>query len=292
MKKSLKCLSVILVMLITLFSFSMTAMAQSTEQDGLQVSLTTNKQNYSLNEDIEIMVSVTNTNDFTVEDVAIEALLPDNFELKDSKQETATKVIDLNAGENVTLKLTALVKGEEQTTEPTTNPAEPTKPIEPSTESTTNTTTNPTENTKPSESTTQNSTTETTTKVNTPLNVKETTTNKNKSESTTEKPKTVNNAKNGKSPYTGADYAFMGIFLVLFLASISTLFYCLIKRFKKTTKIVSSVLCAVIAVTSVIGFSTFKAFADNNEIAKDNNITVSDEVNVENKNYTITASIS
>lgn len=300
MKKSLKCLSVILVMLITLFSFSITALAQTTTQDGLQVNLTTDKQNYSLNEDIEITVSVTNTNDFTVEDVSIEALLPDNFELKDSKQETSTKAIDLKAGENVTLKLTALVKGEEQTTEPTTNPTEPTKPVEPSTEpsteptteSTTNPTTNPTENTKPSESTTQNSTTsttETTTKVNTPLNVKETTTNNNnKSQSTTEKTKAVNNKKNGKSPYTGVDYALLAVFLVIFLLSVSGLLYCLIRHTMKTKKAISSVLCLVIAITSVIGFTSYKAYADDREFSI---ISISEKIKVDNKDYTISANV-
>ncbi|MCM1114255.1 MAG: carboxypeptidase regulatory-like domain-containing protein [Clostridium sp.] len=300
MKKLLKCLSVILVMLITLFSFSITALAQATEQDGLQVSLTTDKQSYSLNEDIEITVSVTNTNDFTVEDVSIEALLPDNFELKDSSQKTSTKDIDLKAGENITLKLTALVKGEEQTTEPTTNPTEPTKPVEPSTEpsteptteSTTNPTTNPTENTKPSETTTQNSTTsttETTTKVNTPLNVKETTTNNNnKSQSTTEKTNSVKNSKNGKSPYTGTDYALLAVFFVIFFFSVSGLFYCLIVHTRRTKKAISSVLCLVIAVTSVIGFTSYKAYADDREFST---ITISEEIKVDNIDYTISANV-
>ncbi|MDE6767495.1 MAG: hypothetical protein K2J35_04810, partial [Eubacterium sp.] len=238
-----------------------------------------------------------NTNDFTVEDVSIEALLPDNFELKDSKQETSAKAVDLKAGENVTLKLTVLVKGEEQTTEPTTNPTEPTKPVEPSTEpsteltteSTTNPTTNPTENTKPLESTTQSSTTETTTKVNTSLNVKEiTTNNNNKSQSTTEKTKAVNNNKNGKSPYTGVDYAFLAIFFVIFFFSVSGLLYCLIVHTKKTKKVVSSILCLVIAVTSVIGFTSYKAYADDREFST---ITISEHIKVDNKDYTISANV-
>lgn len=257
MKKSLKYLSVILVMLITLFSFSITALAQTTEQDGLQVSLTTDKQSYSLNEDIEITVSVTNTNDFTVEDVSIEALLPDNFELKDSKQETSTKAIDLKAGEKTNLSVTAVVKDNSQgtVTEPTT------KPTESITENN--------QNTKPSE--------QTTTAINSDNNSSDKSDNNTNSK----------NNKNGTSPYTGADYTFMGIFLVLFLASVATLFYCLIKHFKKTTKIVSSVLCAVIAVTSVIGFSTFKAFADENK----STITVSEQIKVDNNDYTINANV-
>ncbi|MDE6155994.1 MAG: S8 family serine peptidase, partial [Eubacterium sp.] len=264
MKKSLKCLSVILVMLITLFSFSITALAQTTEQDGLQVNLTTDKQSYSLNEDIEITVSVTNTNDFTVEDVSIEALLPDNFELKDSKQNTSTKAVDLKAGEQTSLSVIAVVKGqEEKSTEPSTKPDD---------------------TTKPTESTTEN-------KNNQNINSSgQTTTNNNDNNKSDKADKNTNskNNKNGTSPYTGADYTFMGIFLVLFLASVSTLFYCLIKRFQKTTKIVSSILCAVIAVTSVIGFSTFNVFAQENKSA----ITVSEQIKVDNIDYTITANVS
>lgn len=264
MKKSLKCLSVILVMLITLFSFSITALAQTTEQDGLQVSLTTNKQSYSLNEDIEITVSVTNTNDFTVEDVSIEALLPDNFELKDSKQNTSAKAVDLKAGEQTSLFVIAVVKGQEE------NPTEPSA--------------KPDDTTKPTESTTDNKNNQNTNTIG------QTTTNNNDNNKSDKADKNTNtkNNKNGTSPYTGADYTFMGIFLVLFLASVSTLFYCLIKRFKKTTKIVSSVLCAVIAVTSVIGFSTFNAFAQEDK----STVAVSEQIKVDNIDYTITANVN
>ena len=97
-------------MLIILFSFSITALAQTTTQDGLQVNLTTDKQSYSLNEDIQITISVTNTNDFTVKDVSIEALLPDKFELKDSNDETSTKAIDLKSGEQASQYKSTILK--------------------------------------------------------------------------------------------------------------------------------------------------------------------------------------
>lgn len=273
MKKTLKCLSVILVTLITLFSFSITALAQTTEKNGLQVSLSMDKQNYSLNEDIEIIVSVTNTNDFAVEDVYIEALLPDNFELKDNSQKTSTKAIDLKAGEQTSLTFVAFVKGEEQTTEPTTNPI-----------------TKPTENTKPSENTTQNSTTsttETTTKINTPLNVKDATTNNNKSE-TTNKIKAINN-KSGKSPYTGVDYALFAILFIVFFFALCALLYCLIQYQKKTKKVISSVLCFAIAVSSIIGFTSYKAYADDRQFE---NITISKQIKVDNSEYTISANVN
>lgn len=276
MKKTLKCLSVIIVMLTILFSFSITALAQTTTQDGLQVNLTTDKQSYSLNEDIKITVSVTNTNDFTVKDVSIEALLPDKFELKDSNDETSTKAIDLKSGEQANLTVVAVVKGEEQNV---TNPTEST--VEPNTEP--NNTTEPT--TKPIESNTGNT-------QNTKPNTQTTTSiisnnDNNKSDKSDDNTKNNNNQDN-TSIKTGSDYTYMGIFIVLLLASISTLLYCLIKHFNKTTKIISSILCVVIAVTSVVGISKFNAFAQENNSST---ITVSEKIKVDNKDYTITAKI-
>lgn len=276
MKKALKCLSVIIVMLIILFSFSITALAQTTTQDGLQVNLTTDKQSYSLNEDIQITISVTNTNDFTVKDVSIEALLPDKFELKDSNDETSTKAIDLKSGEQANLTVVAVVKGEEQNV---TNPTEST--VEPNTEP--NNTTEPT--TKPIETNTGNT-------QNTKPNTQTTTSiisnnDNNKSDKSDDNTKNNNNQDN-TSIKTGSDYTYMGIFIVLLLASISTLLYCLIKHFDKTTKIVSSILCVVIAVTSVVGISKFNAFAQENNSST---ITVSEQIKVGNKDYTITANV-
>lgn len=49
----------------------------------------------------------------------------------------------------------------------------------------------------------------------------------------------------------------MVIFIVIFLASIAALFYILIKNFKKKTKIVSSVLCVVLAVSSIVSLFYF-----------------------------------
>ncbi len=252
MKKALKCLSVIIVMLIILFSFSITALAQTTTQDGLQVNLTTDKQSYSLNEDIQITISVTNTNDFTVKDVSIEALLPDKFELKDSNDETSTKAIDLKSGEQANLTLVAVVNS---TTEPTIKPTE-----------------SNTQDTKPN--------TQTTTSIIS-------NNDNNKSDKSNDNTKNNNNQDN-TSIKTGSDYTYMCIFIVLLLASISTLLYCLIKHFNKTTKIVTSVLCVVIAVTSVVGISKFNAFAQENNSST---ITVSEQIKVGNKDYTISANV-
>ncbi len=279
MKKALKCLSVIIVMLTILFSFSITALAQTTTQDGLQVNLTTDKQSYSLNEDIQITISVTNTNDFTVKDVSIEALLPDKFELKDSNDETSTKAIDLKSGEQANLTVVAVVKGGEQNV---TNP----------TESTVESSTKPDSTTEPTIKPTENNTDNTQNTKDTKPNTQTTTSiisnnDNNKSDKSNDNTKNNNNQDN-TSIKTGSDYTYMCIFIVLLLASISTLLYCLIKHFNKTTKIVTSVLCVVIAVTSVVGISKFNAFAQENNSST---ITVSEQIKVGNKDYTISANV-
>lgn len=292
MKKALKCLSVIIVMLTILFSFSITALAQTTTQDGLQVNLTTDKQSYSLNEDIQITISVTNTNDFTVKGVSIEALLPDKFELKDSNDETSTKAIDLKSGEQANLTVVAVVKGEEQNaTNPTENTVEqntePDSTTEPNTgqNNTTEPTTKPTENNADNTQNTKPNTQVTTSSIsNNDNNKNNDNNNSDKSDDNTKN----NSNQDNTSIKTGADYTYMGIFIVLLLASISTLLYCLIKHFNKTTKIISSILCVVIAVTSVIGISKFNAFAQENN----STITVSEHIKVDNYDYTISANVS
>lgn len=285
MKKALKCLSVIIVMLIILFSFSITALAQTTTQDGLQVNLTTDKQSYSLNEDIKITVSVTNTNDFTVKDVSIEALLPDKFELKDSNDETSTKAIDLKSGEQANLIVVAVVKGEEQNvTKPTENTVEPSTVPDDTTEPSTvsDDTTEPT--TKSTESNADNTQN---TKPNTQTTTSSISNNDNNNSDKSDDNTKNNNNQDNTSIKTGSDYIYMGIFIVLLLASISTLLYCLIKHFNKTTKIISSILCVVIAVTSVVGISKFNAFAQENTTT----ITLNEHIKVDNCDYTISANV-
>ena len=43
------------------------------------VEITTDKEEYKINEDIKVSVEVTNTCDFAVTDVSIEGLLPDGM---------------------------------------------------------------------------------------------------------------------------------------------------------------------------------------------------------------------
>lgn len=68
----------------------------------------------------------------------------------------------------------------------------------------------------------------------------------------------------------------MVIFIIMFLASVVALLLILIKKFKKRTKIVSSILCVALAIFSIIGLFGFKA--------SDNNI----HLTIDNKENTVT----
>lgn len=297
MKRIFKCLSVILTLTITIFAFSAITWAQTTEQDGLQVKLATDKADYVLNEDIKITISVTNTNDFTVKNVSIEALLPDNFKLKDSSQ-TTTEEVDIPAGETIILSVIAFVEDETQSTvEPTTKASETDTTATTTTEMPTTTQvetgTNNIVTTIQTETSNQNDTSTTQTETTTEsskssvLNVQETTTS---NQTTTKTSKNSVNTKKGKSPLTGIDYTILSVMFILFFLSLSILLYCLITHMNKRKKIISSVLCIVIVVSSLVGFNSYKIFAEN-KVDNVSIIDIKEKVKVNNQEYTIIANI-
>ena len=51
-------------------------------QDGIEVMITTDKEEYSKNEDIQATVTIINNNSYRLTDVSIETLLPEGLELK------------------------------------------------------------------------------------------------------------------------------------------------------------------------------------------------------------------
>ena len=311
MKRNFKCLSVILTLVITIFSFSVITWAQTTEQDGLQVKLATNKANYTLKEDIKITISVTNTNDFTIENVSIEALLPDNFKLKDSSQKATTEEVDIPAGETITLSVIAFVEDETQSTvEPTTKVSETDTTATIATEMPMATQVETGNNIVPTiqaETSTQNNSSTTQAETTTQSskssvsNVQETTSN----QTTTKTSKNSANTKKGKSPLTGVDYTILSIMFILFFLSLSILLYCLIAHMNKRKKIISLILCTVITITSIAGFTSYKTYAEekvntNDSIYEDYadnpenyaTINIIEQIKIDNKKYEISANIN
>lgn len=170
MKKCKKLLAFTLSVLLAFACYVVPAFAlSSASQYGLEATLVTDKESYKANEEIHVTVTVKNTNDFKVEAVSIESLLPETLTLKDGSN--STKTVDLEPGETLTLSFTAVKEKEvtsateleSQSTEPTEtetvlpSESETVKPSETETAK-------PTENetVKPSETETQKPTQEST----------------------------------------------------------------------------------------------------------------------------------
>ena len=58
-----------------------TCPGRSDSQDGLEVTLTTDKEKYSKGEEIVATLTVTNTNDTAVSNVSLENLIPEGYKL-------------------------------------------------------------------------------------------------------------------------------------------------------------------------------------------------------------------
>jgi len=108
--KKLKVLLITTLAVMSTFSFVMIVYATLANQDGLYVDVTTNKDNYSVNEDIEVTIKLENRNNYAVENISIEGIIPEGLNLKsgqDNKQ-----VESLEANESIELSFTA-IKDEE-----------------------------------------------------------------------------------------------------------------------------------------------------------------------------------
>ncbi len=105
LKKILVCL---MTMVMCIGILTLPAFAAPVSQDGLEITLTTDKESYGKNDDIIVTLTVTNTNDEAVSNVSLEQVIPDGYILADGSE--ATKELDsLAAGETTTLTVTLVV---------------------------------------------------------------------------------------------------------------------------------------------------------------------------------------
>ena len=82
--KFLKRLSAVAVSVVMMFGItSVNVFAASITQDGLEVSLTTDKETYSKAEKITATLSIKNTNESDVTDIAMETIIPNGYEVAD-----------------------------------------------------------------------------------------------------------------------------------------------------------------------------------------------------------------
>lgn len=95
----------LLTMIMCIGLMAMPAFAASSSQDGLEVTLTTDKESYSQSEQIVATLTVTNTNDFAVSNVSLENVIPEGYTLAEGNE--ATKQVEsLEAGETASLTVT------------------------------------------------------------------------------------------------------------------------------------------------------------------------------------------
>ncbi|MGN0499347.1 MAG: VWA domain-containing protein [Acutalibacteraceae bacterium] len=125
----LKKLSAIIVALVIMLSVaSVQAFAATTTQDGLEVSLTTDKEEYSKNDQIVATLSVKNTNDTSVTNVSLENFIPNGYKLAD-KMQAIKQLETLNSGETATFAVTyvPVVERDKDETKATDNSSENTQ---------------------------------------------------------------------------------------------------------------------------------------------------------------------
>lgn len=130
--KNVKRIFVITFMLAFIISISsINAFAATVTQDNLEVTLVTDKEKYSENEQIKTTLIVKNNNDTAVANVDLETALPDGYKLAD-KSENKKTVDSIAAGESVSLDVTLEknnTKKESTPSEPSTDSKSSTNPV-------------------------------------------------------------------------------------------------------------------------------------------------------------------
>lgn len=109
MKANKKILVCFLIMIMCISMTVLSVFAAATSQDGLEVTLITDKTLYARGEEIITTLTVTNTNKVSVNNLLLETLVPDGYKLVADSE--ATKRIDsLEAGETISLVTTYVEK--------------------------------------------------------------------------------------------------------------------------------------------------------------------------------------
>lgn len=118
-----KLKKIILFLFIIIFSLKINTnsiFAATLSQDGLEIILTTDKEEYNQDEQIVATLTVTNTNIFTITNISLENIIPEGYMLVDNFEKTK-QVKSLSAGETATLTVTYTISENEQTSNITPN---------------------------------------------------------------------------------------------------------------------------------------------------------------------------
>lgn len=105
MKVVKKFMAFLLMLILCISMTAIPAFAKSLTQDGLEVTLITDKSEYSQSEQIITTLTVKNTNDFAIKNVSLENVVPDGYKLAENS-DLEKQVESLGTGETVSVKVT------------------------------------------------------------------------------------------------------------------------------------------------------------------------------------------
>lgn len=97
-----KILTFSLTLISCICMMSTFVFAGPTSQDGLEVTLTTDKSEYNVGEEVEATLTVKNTNNFAVNDITLENIMPKGYRLVNDSSVTK-QVKTLNVNESISL---------------------------------------------------------------------------------------------------------------------------------------------------------------------------------------------
>lgn len=105
MKVVKKFTSFLLMLILCISLTAIPAFAESLTQDGLEVTLITDKSEYSQSEQIVTTLTVKNTNDFAIKNVSLENAVPEGYKLAENL-DLKKQVESLGTGETVSVEVT------------------------------------------------------------------------------------------------------------------------------------------------------------------------------------------
>ena len=109
MKGMRKVSAILLAVMLCVGIINITAFAKTISQDGLEVTLTTNKDKYSQGEKIITTLKVKNTNDYAVRNISLKGIIPKGYKLDEGTEETE-KIDTLEAGKTYKVNITYVAK--------------------------------------------------------------------------------------------------------------------------------------------------------------------------------------
>ena len=89
MKRMKEISAFLLVLLMSIGLMAVSVSAETMSQDGLQITLTADKESYSQTDPVTATLTVKNTNNFAVTNVSLETMIPEGYKLDGNSEATA-----------------------------------------------------------------------------------------------------------------------------------------------------------------------------------------------------------